>query len=163
EAIDIADESAASGENETAVDEIGGKFRRAAFERDANEFHDGVDGVGERFADFLRCDVQRLRETGDGIAAFDFEGQFLLQRGSRADADFDFLGGAFSDEQVVGPLHVIDDRVVNFVAADANAFGENDSGKGNDGDFGGAAADIDDHVGGGFVDRKTDSDRRGHR
>jgi len=30
------------------------------------------------------------------------------------------------------------------------------------GDLGGAAADVDDHVGGGFVDRETDADRGGH-
>jgi hypothetical protein len=60
-------------------------------------------------------------------------------------------------------LHVLDDRVVQFVATDANRQRAHDAAEGDDGDLGGAATDVDDHVARGLMHRKAGADRRGHR
>jgi hypothetical protein len=86
----------------------------------------------------------------------------VVERVGGADVHLDFFRRALADEQVVGPLHVVDDGEVELVAGDADGLGKHDAVEGNDGDLGGAAADVDDHVGGGFVDREADADRGGH-
>ena len=58
---------------------------------------------------------------------------------------------------------VADDRLVHLVAADPHAARIDDAAQGDDGDLGGAAADIDDHAAGWFGDRQAGADRRGHR
>ena len=54
------------------------------------------------------------------------------------------------------------DGLVEFVASHAHAAAEDDAGERNERDFRRAAADVDDHVAGGFLDRKADADGRGH-
>ena len=49
-----------------------------------------------------------------------------------------------------------------MVTADTDTFCVDDTGKGNDSDFCGTAADINDHVSGRFVDRETNTDGSGH-
>ncbi len=80
-----------------------------------------------------------------------------------ADLDLDVLGGAFADHEIVGAAHVIDDALVEFIAGDADAAAKNDAAERDDGDLGGAAADVDDHVAGRFLHGQADADRRGHR
>src|SRR5690606_8794866 len=67
-----------------------------------------------------------------------------------------------ADEQVVRLLDVLDDRVVHLVAGDANGLAVNDAGKRDDGNVGGAPADVDDHVARRLGDRHPGPDRRRH-
>jgi hypothetical protein len=46
----------------------------------------------------------------------------------------------------VGVLHVVDDRVVHLVAADADRLPDDHPAEGDDRDLGRAAADVDDHA-----------------
>jgi hypothetical protein len=58
---------------------------------------------------------------------------------------------------------VVDDRFVKIIAGDAHRFADADVGQGDDGHFRGAAADVDDHAGGGFGDGQPRADGGGHR
>ena len=78
------------------------------------------------------------------------------------DLDLDVLRRPLANHQIVSALHVLDDRLVQLIAGGADAAGVNDAGKGNQRHFRGAAADVDDHVGGGFIDRESDADGGGH-
>src|SRR5262249_46137753 len=60
-------------------------------------------------------------------------------------------------------LDEVDDRVVELVARDANRLTGNDATQRDDGDFGGAATDVDDHVAGRFVHGQAGADRGRHR
>ena len=53
---------------------------------------------------------------------------------------------SLADEQVVGLLDVLNDRLVHLVARDAHRLAVDDAGERDDGDVGGAAADVHDHV-----------------
>ena len=95
-----------------------------------------------------------IRIAGDEIAALDLDGQRLVERVGGADLLLDHLGGALADEEVVLALDVLDDRFVHLVARDADRLREHDARERDHRDFGGAAADIDDHVAGRFGNRQ---------
>ena len=84
------------------------------------------------------------------------------QRVGRADLELDLLGRLAADEQLVLPLDVTDDRLVQLVAGDAQGLGDDDATQRDDGHLAGAAADVDDHVAGGFGYRQAGADRRRH-
>src|SRR4051812_40166725 len=70
EFIETAQESPATGEDESAVNEIRRKFRRCSLERDARGFENRRERFGERFADFFTGDRNGFRKSGKNIAAF---------------------------------------------------------------------------------------------
>jgi hypothetical protein len=41
--------------------------------------------------------------------------------------DLDILGRALTDHQIVSPLHVLDDRLIQFIAGNSDASAENDA------------------------------------
>ena len=104
----------------------------------------------------------RLRQAGDEVAAANLEVQLLFERPRRAVVALDLFGGALPEGDAVFLLDVVDDRVVQLVAADADRHGGDDAAERNDRHFGGAAADVDDHVAGRLVNGKARPDRGGH-
>ena len=80
----------------------------------------------------------------------------------RADLELDLLGGLRADQQLVLALHVLDDRLVELVAADADGLRDDDAAEGDHRDLGRAAADVHDHVAGRLGDRQPGADRGGH-
>ena len=80
----------------------------------------------------------------------------------RAEGDLDLLGGALADEQVVLALQVGDDGLVHLVSGHADGARVDDAGERDDGDIGGAAADVDDHVAAGFGDGQACADGGDH-
>src|SRR5690606_23112441 len=80
-------------------------------------------------------------------------------------ADFllDAFGGGFTDQRAVVAAHVGDDGLVEAVATNAYRLGIDHTVQGDQGDFGGAAADVDDHRTTGFLDRQAGTDGRSHR
>ena len=105
----------------------------------------------------------RLRQAGDEVAAADLGVRLVLGRERRAERQLDLLGGALAEHQAVLLLAEGDDRLVELVAADADALAGDDAAEGDDRDLGGAAADVDHHVAGRLVDRQAGADRGGHR
>src|SRR5699024_6097257 len=89
--------------------------------------------------------------------------QFFLTGGmSRTDRHLELFGGPSSDHHGVLLLDEGHDGQVEFVTAHTDGLGGDDSSHGDDGDLGGAPADVHHHVPGGFVDRKFRTDGRGH-
>ena len=49
--VEILDERTAAGEDDAAIGDVGGEFRRSAFECDANSVDDRRDALGEGLAE----------------------------------------------------------------------------------------------------------------
>ena len=79
-----------------------------------------------------------------------------------ADFDLDRFGRALADQQVVLALEVLHDGFVHLVAGHADGTRVDDAAQRDDGDVGGAAADVDDHVAGRLGDGQAGADRGGH-
>ena len=84
---------------------------------------------GERLADFLVADRDRLRHALDQMASLDLHRHPLFELERRADLHLDLLGGAFADEEVVRLLDVLDDRFIHLVAGHAHRFAVDDAGE----------------------------------
>src|SRR5690606_16664610 len=80
----------------------------------------------------------------------------------RADFLFDQFGGLFADQHAVVAADVVDDGLVELVAADPDRALVDHAAQGNDADFGSAAADIDHHRAGGFGNRQAGADGGRH-
>src|SRR3712207_9455941 len=79
------------------------------------------------------------------VAPADLGLHLLLHGVGRADLELDLLRRLLADEQLVLALGVVDDRLVELVAADADGLRDDDATERDDRDLGGAAADVDDH------------------
>ena len=75
-----------------------------------------------------------------------------------ADFDLDVLGTLLADPQREVPLEVVDDRLVHFVAGDADRAADDDVGQAENGDVGRAAADVADHAGHRLGNRQPGAD-----
>ena len=62
-----------TGEDNAAIHNVGGKFRRGLFKSDAHGLDDAVHLFGNGLADFLRGDDDVLRDAGHEIAALDLD------------------------------------------------------------------------------------------
>ena len=62
-------------------------------------------------------------QAGDEVAAADLGLHLLLERVRGADLELDLLGRLLADQELVLLLDVVDDRLVELVAADADATG----------------------------------------
>src|SRR5713101_3412381 len=161
--VEVAQECAAAREYDPLPDNIGGQFRRRAFERDSHRLDNLVHRLHQRLADLLVDDLDYLGNAGSEVASPDLHRLYLVARVGRADRDLDEFSGAFADKHVILALDVLDDRLVHLVPGHAHRAGENHSGKRNHGDLGGAAADIDNHVARRLSNRESGADRRRHR
>ncbi len=97
------------------------------------------------------------------MAPLDLHRHAILERIGGADLHLDRFRGALADQQVVGLLDVLDDRIVHLVAGDADRLAVDDAGERDDRNVGRAAADVDDHVARRLGNRHAGTDRRGHR
>ena len=102
-------------------------------------------------------------QPADHVAAADLGLRLVGQREGRAERDLDLLGGALPQHQGVLLLHPADDRLVEVVAGGTDRLAGDDAAEADHGDLGRAAADVDDHVAGGLVDREPGADRGRHR
>lgn len=158
---EAAQERAAASHHDAVVDEIGGEFGFGAFEGSGDGVDDCLDGFHESFADFLGGNGGFARKAGDHVAAAHVHCGFAFERGGGTDFDFDSFGGLLADHHVVGAFHVVDDGFVHVIAGDANRLTGCDACEGHDGDFGGAATDINDHACGGFGEGEACADGGG--
>ena len=107
-----------------------------------------VDRLGDGLPDVLRRDFEGLGYAPDQVPPLDLQVELLLvlERVGRPDADLDVFRRALPDEQVILPLDVLDDGLVDPVARDPDGIAVDNAGEADDRHFGGAAAYIDDHV-----------------
>src|SRR4029079_7401737 len=160
--VQVLEQRAAARQDDPAVHDVGERLGRRALQRHAHGIHDHAHGLGQRFADFLVRDGDGLRHALDQVPALDLHRHALLERIRGPDLHLDSRGRALADEQVVRLLDVLDDRLVHLVARDAHRLAVDDARERDDGDVGGAAADVHDHVARGLRDRHARTDRRGH-
>src|SRR5690606_14014125 len=146
------------------VDNIGGQFRRGVFQCNLDGFDDRSDRFGQGFGDLTLRDHDFFRNAVHQVAAFDFHAFAfaVFRRAGRADFLLDVLGAGFTDQQVMHAADIGNNGVVHLVAADAHGTRIDDAAQRNHGDFGRAAADIDDHRTGGFGDGQSGADRGSH-
>src|SRR5262249_49854706 len=121
------------------------------------------DGAVEGAPNFLAAEDHGLRQPGQHVPTADLGLDLVAQVEGGADLELDLLGRLLADEQLVLGLDVLDDRLVHLVAADAHALADDDAAERDDGDLGGAAPDVDDHVPGRLGDWQAGADRGGHR
>src|SRR5580700_6168668 len=160
--VKIFQQRAAAGEHDAAITDVGGKFRRRTLEGDANRVHDGRNAFAEGLADFAVVNRDGFGHALDQVAALDFHGHGLVELVGGADFHFDLLGSALADQQVIFPLQIIHDSFVHLVAGHAHGTGVDDATQRDDGDVGGAAADVNHHIAAGLGDGQSRADGRDH-
>ena len=89
--------------------------------------------------------------------------QLFVEWPCRTHVDLDLFGCAIANRQRELFLDVLHDRVVELVAGNAYRLRGDDAAERDDGNFGRATADVDDHVAAGLVDRHVGTDRGCHR
>src|SRR5919106_689114 len=161
--LEPGEEGAAACEDDPSVHDVrrqlGGRLVQGGLDR----VEDLADRFVERPADLLRRDHDRLGEAGEHVAAPNLGLDLLLELPRRADLELELLSGLLPDEELVLLLDVAHDRLVHLVTADADGLRDDDAAEGDDGDLGGAAADVHDHVPGRLGDRQAGADGRRHR
>src|SRR5690606_10869099 len=163
--IEIAEKRAAAGENDTLVDDIGGKFRRGVLKRDLYRLDDRPDRLGEAFGNLPLADNQFFGNAVHQVAAADLQ-RFplpVLRRAGRADELLDPLRRAFADEQVMIAADIGDNRLIHLVAADADAFRIDNAAERDGSNFRRPAADLDAHRARRLGYGETGADCGGHR
>ena len=161
--IEALEQRSPARQHHSLVHDVGGQFRRSAVQRRLDGVDDRVHRLLDGTPDFLRRDHDRLREPGHQVPTAELRVGLVGEGKGRADRHLDLLGGALPQRQRVLLLDVGDDRLVELVPPDADRQGGHDAAEGDDGDLGGAAADVDDHVARRLVDGQTGADGRRHR
>ena len=120
----------------------------------AHRGHRFLDGL----ADLLGGGDDGLGQARDQVSAADLGVELLLERPGGPEGDLHLFGRALAERQAVLLLDVLDDRLVELVAADAHRLAGHDAAEGDHRHLGGAAADVDDHVARGFLHRQPGPD-----
>jgi hypothetical protein len=128
----------------------------------AHNAHDTAQGLLESFEDFVAVDGEGARNALGEVAAADFDFPDLASRKGGANLDLDALGGRLADEDAVVAAHVLEDGLVEAVAADPHGSRVDNAVQRQDGDLAGAAPDVENHAAAGFIDGQPGADRRGH-
>ncbi len=162
QAVEVAQQRTAAGEHHAALGDVGAEFRRGLFERVFHRRDDLVERIGQRFENFVGTDGEAARHAFAQVSALDFH---LLDLGAgkgRADFLLDGFGRGLADQHAVIAADVVDDGLVELVAAHAHTALVHRAAQRNDAHLSGAAADVDDHRAGGFADRQPGADGRSH-
>src|SRR5699024_10205014 len=129
-----------------------------------------VDGLQDAAGDLLEGldhlaggDGEHPGQAGHQAAALDLHGDLLRPGEYAADGHFQLLGGAVADEHVVLLADILDHRLVELVAGDLDGGGLHHAAQRDDGNVGGAAADVHHHVAVGLGDVDARADGGGHR
>ena len=160
--IQAAQQSAAAGQGDAAVDDVGAQFGRGALQRLLDGVGDLDQALQQGLAHVLRVDHDVLGQAVHQVAALDLHGHLFFQLVGRTDVDLDLFGGALADQEVILALDEGDDGLVEHIAGHADAAGRHDAAQRDDGDLGGAAADVHDHAAGGLADGQARADGGGH-
>src|SRR5438552_12875711 len=121
QAVEVAEEGGAAGEDDAAVDDVGGELGRGALEDGADGADDRLEGVGDALGDVGRGDGNGARQAADLVAAADLVGKLLLDGQRAADGDLQLLGGAVADADGVAALDLVGDGVLGAGAGHAEA------------------------------------------
>ena len=143
--IQIAQQAAAAGEHDAAFGHIRGQLRRRLFQRRLDRPHDDAQRLLQRLQDFVAVQREAARHAFGQMAALDLDLAHFLGREGRADLALDALGRGLADQDAVVAAHVVDDGVVELVAADPRRGRVDDAVERHHGDLGGAATHVQHH------------------
>src|SRR5690606_14259067 len=145
QAVQVAQQRAAAGQGDALVGDVGAQFGGRLFQRDLDGRHDLVERIGERFQDFVGRHREAARHAFGQVAPLDFDLAHFGPRERRADFFLDEFGGGLADEHAVIPADIVDDGLVELVAADPYRALVHHAAQRDHGHFGRAAADVDHH------------------
>src|ERR687895_1570340 len=161
--VEPLQQRAAAREHDAAVHDVAGQLRRRAVERLLDRVDNRLERLLERHPDLFAREHDRLGEAGDEVAAADLGLHLLREREGGPDLELDLLGRLLPDHELVLALDVVDDRLVELVAADADRLRHDDAAERDHRDLARAAADVHDHVAGGLADGEPGADGGGPR
>ena len=118
--VEPLQQRAAAREHDPAIHDVRRQLGRRAVQRLLDRVDDLHERLLERGADLLGGQHDGLGQAGDQVAAPDLRLHLLLQRVGGADLELDLLGRLLADQELVLLLDVVDDRLVELVAADAD-------------------------------------------
>src|SRR5690606_25291122 len=162
QAVEVAQQRAAAGQGDALVGDVRAQFGRGLLEGDLDRGNDLVERIGERLEDFVGRHREAARHALGQVAALDFDLAHLGAGEGRADFLLDQFGRGFADQHAVVAADVIDDGFVELVAADPHRPLVDHAAQGDDGDLGGAAADVHHHGAAGVGHGQPGADGRGH-
>src|SRR5579883_2710617 len=163
ELVDVTQQGAAAGEHDAALRDVRAELRRGLLERLLDGAHDVLQRLLQRLEDLVAVQGEAARHALGEIASLDRELAHLLAGVGGADLDLDALRGGLADEDAVVAAHVVHDRLVEAIAADARGVGVYDAVQRQHCDLGRAATDVEHHGAARLVHRQTRADRCGHR
>src|SRR3569832_611444 len=162
QAVEVTQQRAAAGEHHAALGDVGAEVGRGLFERGLYRADDAGQRVLQRLEDFIAVELEAARHAFGEVAALHLDLTDLLRGIGGADLVFDLFGGGLADQRAVVAAHVVDDGLVETVAAAAYRGGVDNADARNDRDLGRTAADVELHRAARLTDRHAGADRRGH-
>src|SRR3569833_1236853 len=119
QAGEVTQQRAAAGEHHAALGDVGAEVGRGLFERGLYRADDAGQRVLQRLEDFIAVELEAARNAFGEVAALHLDLTDLLRGIGGADLVFDLFGGGLADQRAVVAAHVVDDGLVETVAADA--------------------------------------------
>src|SRR6185312_6136169 len=119
ELVDVAQQRAAAGEHDAALRDVRTELRRSLLERLLDRADDVLQRLLQGLQDLVAVQREAAGHALGKIAALHRELAHLLPGIRRADLDLDALGRRLADEDAVVAPHVVHDRLVEAIAADA--------------------------------------------
>ncbi len=163
QAVEVTQQRTTTGQNHTALGDIGSQFRRALLEGN----HDGANNAGQRllqrFEDFVGVQGKATWNAFCQVTAAHFDLAHFVTRVSRTDFVLNTLCGGFTDQRAVVTANVIDDGFVEAVTTDTYGRGVNHTVQRDNGHFSGTATDIHHHGAGRFGNRQAGTNSCSHR
>src|SRR5688572_23511360 len=157
--VDVLEQRAAARQHDAAIGDVRAELRRRLLERLLDRLNDALEWLLHRLEDLVRVQREAARHALREVASLDRHLAHLLARVGRADLDLDALGSRLADQDAVVAAHVVGDRLVEAVAADAHRLRVDDAVQRDDGDLGRAAADVEHHRAARLVDRQAPAER----
>src|SRR3974377_976486 len=114
---------AAAGEHDAALGDVGAELGRGLLERLLDGADDRLQRLLQRLEDLVAVEREAARHALGEIASLDRQLAHLLAGIGGADLDLDALGGRLADQDAVVAAHVVRDRLVEAIAADARGAG----------------------------------------
>src|SRR3989344_716875 len=148
---EIAELGRAAGHDDSLVDDVRSELRRSLLQHIIHRLYHLAKLAADRLHDLVRLHFRGAGQACDEVAALDEHRELLLERHRRTDVYLYILGHLVADGEVEGLFDVVGDRGIDAVPRALHRSRRNDAAQSEDGDVGRAAADIDDHVSGRFL------------
>ncbi len=115
--IEPANQRAAAGHYDTAIDDVAGELGRRNLERAPHCIDDLLNRLLDGLPNLAGVHAHGFRDARYEIASLDFHLALFAYRRGRSDVDLDQLRGGLADQQVVILAHELHDRNVELIAA----------------------------------------------